>query len=164
MTTKERFIERTQPDGDCIVWLGHINRSGYGSVWHEGKNRDAHRVSYELHVGPIPDGAHIMHKCDNRRCVNPLHLRAGTRHENMMDMFIKGRARRVSGVVHHNAKLCPEIVAEIRRRYTPYHRVNGSMAMAREFGVTQSAVYSALRGNTWAAKAAAWRVSTFPAP
>lgn len=53
----------------------------------------AHRVSYELHHGPIPQGALILHSCDNPGCVNPAHLRAGTQSENILEAFAKGRKK-----------------------------------------------------------------------
>jgi len=149
MATKESIMTRTVLEGDCIVWDRHINRSGYGSVWHNGKNQDVHRVSYELHHGPIPEGMHVMHKCDNRPCINPVHLKLGTRHENMMDMFLKDRHRAPFGVAHHNAKLTPEIASAIKARFVPYSRVDGSSALAREFSVSQAAVYSVISGGTW---------------
>lgn len=149
MATKESLMARTIQVGDCIEWTGHINHSGYGSVWHNGKNRDVHRVSCELHHGPIPAGFHVMHTCDNRRCINPDHIRAATRKENMTDMFRKNRQRFSSGSNHHAAKLSNEAAAQIRSRYVPYSRINGSMALSREFGVSQATVHACIRGETW---------------
>lgn len=149
MATKESLMSRTIQAGDCLEWTGHISRSGYGLVWHDGKNRIVHRVSCELHHGPIPAGFHVMHTCDNRRCINPEHLRAATRQENMADMFQKNRHRVPSGTEHHAAKLSPEVAAQIRSRYVPYSRIHGSMALAREFGVSQAAVHTCIRGETW---------------
>lgn len=151
MATKETLMARTTQEGDCLCWTGHINRSGYGSVWHDGQNRDVHRVSFALHHGDIPAGMHVMHRCDNRRCINPAHLCLGTRQDNMTDMLNKGRHRCSHGIAHHNAKLTPEIAAEIRRRFVGYCRRNGARALSREFGVTPAAVLCVLKGATWAA-------------
>lgn len=71
----------------CWVWTGTTNRYGYGT-W--GKKL-AHRHSWELANGPIPDGAWILHHCDNKPCVNPLHLYAGTHAENVQDAVDRGR-------------------------------------------------------------------------
>jgi hypothetical protein len=73
----------------CIEWQGARQPKGYGVV---GK-RGAHRVMYELVYGPIPEGAHILHSCDNPPCVNPLHLRAGSNAQNQAEKAARGRAR-----------------------------------------------------------------------
>ncbi len=78
---------------ECWPWLGARMTNGYGKLTYGGWNVSAHRLSYVLAFGPIPEGMCILHKCDNPRCVNPAHLRAGTQLENMQDMHAKGRAR-----------------------------------------------------------------------
>lgn len=72
----------------CWVWQGPVNSAGYGRV----QGRQTHRLSYELHHGPIPAGMHICHNCDNPPCLNPAHLWVGTPKENNVDMIAKGRA------------------------------------------------------------------------
>ncbi len=149
MATIESLMGRTAKVGDCLEFIGHIGRSGYGLMWHDGKTRQAHRVSFELHNTPIMDGQHVMHACDNRKCINPAHLKLGTRQENMADMVAKRRGNHTRGVSHPLAKMTPEIAAEIRKRYRPYDHKNGSMALAREFGLSQPAVHTCIRGETW---------------
>jgi len=86
------------PDTGCWMWEGTTYKNGYGWIKAFGKVVSVHRFSYELHKGPIPEGMHILHSCDVRRCVNPDHLRAGTHKENMAEAADRGRMR--SGSSH----------------------------------------------------------------
>ena len=81
----------------CWNWIGKTISAGYGMVLHDGMQRSSHRFSYEMHKGDIPSGLVILHSCDNRRCVNPDHLTAGTQSQNMRDMVQKGRGRNQFG-------------------------------------------------------------------
>lgn len=73
--------------GDCVEWAGLRFRDGYGRVG----SKQAHRVAWEQTYGPIPEGLFVLHRCDNRPCVNPEHLFLGTNTDNMQDMVAKGR-------------------------------------------------------------------------
>jgi len=148
-TPLTRLMAKTIKQGDCLIWTGGTGDAGYGTFHYKGKNRSAHRVSFLLHKGEIPDGMVVMHTCDNRRCINPAHLTLGTFKDNSDDMRQKGRDRKITGTEHHNAKVSPEIAAEIRRRFVPYDRKNGSAALAREFGLAQGPVHCIIRGVTW---------------
>lgn len=83
-TTRSRFDAKyaVDPDG-CWVWTDAA-RAGYGFLLVNGKKQMAHRVSYELHVGPIPEGLQIDHLCRNKLCVNPTHLEPVTQRENIL--------------------------------------------------------------------------------
>ena len=75
----------------CLPWLAGKGNYGYGTIWHGGKYQPAHRVVYELTVGPIPEGLLLLHRCDNPPCVNPSHLFPGTHQDNADDKMRKGR-------------------------------------------------------------------------
>ena len=86
-----RHIGKKQANG-CIHWSGKTNVHGYGVIESIIKKLRSNRVAYELCVGPIPAGLHVLHHCDNPLCINPTHLFTGTHQDNMRDMNEKGRA------------------------------------------------------------------------
>jgi hypothetical protein len=88
---ENRFFEKVEKSDSCWIWVGAKTSNGYGSIGVNGKSMSAHRYSYQLHNGAIPNGMVICHTCDIRLCVNPAHLWAGTQKENLHDMFKKGR-------------------------------------------------------------------------
>ena len=91
---KKRFWARVRiPEmWDCWYWDGNTAGRGYGQFQVDGKKVYAHRYSYELEHGPIPDDMYVCHSCDELLCVNPDHLFLGTPSDNAVDMIIKGRS------------------------------------------------------------------------
>ena len=94
-TTPDRFWDKVDvgPPEECWIWTASKNSlSGYGKFnAGEKKYNSAHRYSYFIHKGAIPDGMFVCHVCDNPPCVNPNHLWVGTASENTIDMLSKGR-------------------------------------------------------------------------
>lgn len=84
-----------EPMSGCWLWMATIQpETGYGAISRPGGVVGAHRLSWELYRGAIPDGLHVLHKCDIRSCVNPDHLFLGTNKDNVDDMLRKGRSRK----------------------------------------------------------------------
>lgn len=145
-TLRERFYDRlaSKSGSGCWLWGGSkMTGDDYGRVRWQGRQLSAHRVSWEIHYGPIPDGLCVMHVCDNQRCVNPAHLRLGTVADNNADMTAKGRSTR--GTRHPNAKLSEADVRAIRG----LAGTASQETLGRRFGVTQSAISDILVGRRW---------------
>jgi hypothetical protein len=132
-------------------------------MWIDGKWRWAPRLAFEYAIGPVPLGHDVCHKCDNPPCVNPDHLFAGTRAENNADMVAKGRARRVHGrftgkrgpgsvppyrrgEAHPGARLTEDAVRRIRAMH---ESGSAQRAIARQIGVSATAVRDVVSGRTW---------------
>lgn len=148
MNREARFLERVDsggPDG-CWLWLGSRFRTGYGRAIVARKGVLAHRLSHELFVGVIPDGAVVLHLCDRQICVNPEHLRAGTQKENLDDMVAKGRDRRV-GDENGRSKLTGSQVAEI---VDGLREGRSQRSLARQFSVSKFAIHRIANGTGWA--------------
>ena len=99
-SVEDRFWAKVDKTGDCWLWTASVFRERYGyGKFQAGENRAntrvvyAHRYSWELVNGPVPDGLFVCHHCDNPPCVNPAHLFVGTHQDNVDDMMSKGRHR-----------------------------------------------------------------------
>lgn len=141
------FWNNVEKTDTCWVWVRARNRSGYGRTGAHGAPRLAHRVSYEMAHGAIPDGLMVCHKCDNPPCVRPDHLFLGTAKDNVRDAQEKGRLPvakpRVPKLRIRPQKLTPEFVRFIR----------SSSLSARELatmsGVVPHTIRDIRRGTTW---------------
>lgn len=136
--------------GLCVLASGRAGSDGYGKKKIGGRTYRAHRVAYcaansvslESIVGLI-----VLHKCDNRMCVNPDHLALGSHEENMKDMVAKDRQAR--GERAGRAKLTEAQVAEIKSSYIKSSRTNCARALAEKYGVCRRAVAQIVQGRNW---------------
>ena len=154
MPLKERLYSKIKVNEytGCWEWQGTL-RNGYGRMIvgsrTDGTRRSesAHRVSYMLNYGGIPDGMDVCHKCDNPCCINPEHLFVGTRKDNIADREAKGRNIVPIGEEHVNAKLSKKKVKEARQKRFLYH--TKYIDLAKEYGVCKRTIMDAVKGRTW---------------
>lgn len=152
LSVEERFWQYVEKGDDCWLWTGATTKFGHG-VMNSGapkyRTLRAHRVSWELHNGPIPKGKCVLHRCDVPACVNPSHLFVGTRGDNNQDMADKGRANgpQFRGESHPAAKLTEEDVRSIRAEYKatkPALRVLGE-----KYGVSLQTIFRIIKRQNW---------------
>jgi len=122
-----------------------VTTFGYGKIVIQGKQCKAHRVSWELNVGPIPKDKWVLHKCDVRNCVNPDHLFLGNALINNQDCKSKGRNN--VGEINGNAKLTTTQVIQIRQ----WRRGCGILLkdLATQFGIQYWTAYMIRKGEAW---------------
>lgn len=126
----------------CWLWVGSTVTDGYG-VWNAHGQRTAHRASYVLHKGVIPDELHVLHRCDQPNCVNPEHLFLGTHQDNMADLRAKGRAYGAKGAANFGAKLNEAQVMAIMGDPRSCDEIGS------QFGVTGATVDKIRNGKIW---------------
>ncbi len=138
---RDRLLDHiTVTNTGCWIFTGRIGSHGYGMIGH----KLAHRVSWEIHKGPIPEGLQPCHNCpggDNRACVNPEHMFLGTQKDNLLDAGKKGRMSRP-----HFTKLDKTKVKEIRRRFA---RGESAISLAVRYNITRGNIYPIIRRETW---------------
>lgn len=152
------FVDKRGPS-ECWEWKGSKVAPGYGRIKLKGKASRAHRLSYEINIGPIPDGMLIRHMCHNKSCVNPAHLEPGTEQDNKDDDIARGMvfrgdehwtraapSRVLKGERHGMAKLDNEKVAAIRQSYAAGAK---RRRLAAEHGVCWSTINRIVKGEGW---------------
>ncbi len=150
---QERFLSKVSEltENDCKEWLGAVRSDGYGifQIADGGprytSSHYAHRVSYELFVSDIPKGLCVLHKCDNRKCVNPDHLFIGTNKDNTADMMKKERGALKRGSKNPCAKLTESNIKDI----FDFSGTLSQREIAKKFNVTQGLITNILNHRSW---------------
>ena len=144
---KERLLSHVVVnENGCWIWQGERVR-GYGRIRAFGRKVMAHRASYEIHIGVIPDGLHVLHRCDVPSCCNPEHLFVGTRSDNIRDAISKGRKKPVCGSRIWTSRLASASVLEIRERA----KVGEPKSkLALDYGVSRQAISKIINRLNWA--------------
>jgi hypothetical protein len=147
LSDQDRFMMYVymEPMSGCWLWTGARDSSGYGSFGINEERWRASRLAYHFFRGVIPEGAHVLHRCDVRLCVNPNHLFLGDNAINLADMRAKGR--QVRGEQQGASRLTQQQVREIKRRIAAG---DCKPRIAADFGVTRGAIWHIAVGNTWA--------------
>lgn len=139
---KELILDRCSLDhtNGCWYWSFSYDSEGYGHVRINGVLEKAHRVSYEVFNGSIPNGLMVCHRCDNPACVNPEHLFLGTNSDNMKDMYQKGRG---NTPVEWAKKLTLEQASEIKQASGTHQTI------ADKYGIDRTMVGKIKSGRNW---------------
>lgn len=150
-----RFHSSYMPVPICGCWLWEKATFGRGYGWFFiakiGRKRlseKAHRASWLIHFGDIPEGMHVLHRCDVPLCVNPSHLFLGTNLDNIKDRLLKDRPKSgVRGMKHPRAKLTDEMVLQVRASY-PW-KYGERVKLANKLGVSKHTLSSIIYGRSW---------------
>lgn len=155
LTLEQRFHSKYQPVPwtGCWIWTAATKERGYGVIGLGSRKEGiikAHRLSYILHKGQIPEDKVVMHKCNNPLCVNPDHLESGTRKENQQYMVHCGRLVLPDnkGEKASRSKLTEDAAKEIIDAFATKKKGTGTV-LAKKFNVSKSTVYQIWGGSNW---------------
>lgn len=153
-TIADRFWRKVKKSDGCWLWTAGHFPNGYGLFWCEGSGHGAHRIAWQLQVGPIPEGLCVLHHCDVKECVRGDHLFLGTNSDNSQDMAAKGRGGPqkfpwlYANESSSNHKLTLAQVAEIRA-IQKVRRQPSDEKIAAQFGVHRYTVNRIRLGKSW---------------
>lgn len=148
----KRFWDKVEKTDTCWIWIAHKIKKGYGHFHFQTDDILAHRFSYQLHKGPIPEGKLVLHTCDNPSCVNPDHLWIGNEKENRDDADRKGRGKYFGskipkkGIENINCKLTEDQVKEIRNLKETGKSLRN---IAKQFNVFWLTIFNIVHRKTW---------------
>lgn len=150
----EKFLRYINKTNDCWIWTKGKFDGGYGAfcIYKNNKKRriSAHRFSWLMYNGLIPDGLLVLHKCDNPPCVNPDHLFIGTTKDNMKDAKNKNRLKGptlAAGEKNGHAKLTNKKVLEIRSKYKNNNITQKKLAL--QYSVGKTAIWNIVNKKRW---------------
>jgi len=145
-----RFWKRTKKLGldNCWEWLACKDRKGYGQIRTGKRTIGAHRLSWIIHNGKIPEGMLVCHSCDNPGCVNPDHLFLGTNKDNIQDASKKGRMTGPRGEAAHTSKLTEKQVLAIRHEYASMD-IKSQSKLADKYHVSGATISYIINGHRW---------------
>jgi hypothetical protein len=128
---KQRFLAKVKVmESGCHEWQAGLARGGYGKFTRWPKTTTAHRAAYDLFVEPVPKGKWVLHRCDNRLCVNPEHLFIGDGQANVTDMDQKNRRGTKSQLTYENVATILEMLLE----------GHSQQSVAKKFNVNQTTI------------------------
>ena len=144
---KDRFSSKYKVNSStgCWDWLAAIGYHGYGVIGFNKKTELAHRLSYAIHKGTI-GGLFVLHRCDNRECVNPEHLFLGTTQDNVDDKVSKGRQYRPLGELSHTSSLTEQNVILIKKRLK---QGDTHLSISMDYGVSRCTITDINLGRAW---------------
>jgi hypothetical protein len=140
-----RFWAKVDKSGDCWEWMAY--KQPYGQYWNGKRLVQAHRFSYELANGPIPDGLCVLHNCDNPGCVNPAHLFLGTQKDNIRDALEKGRLVNQKGENNPRSILTEKKVLTVRAEYKTGK--TSCRKLGREHGIDYKHINNIINRKNW---------------
>jgi predicted XRE-type DNA-binding protein len=144
---ESKFLKKVEKTDSCWNWTGRLDIGGYGRFSRgNGHWTKAHRTSYEIYKGNIPNGLIIRHLCHNRKCVNPNHLETGTQKDNVKDMYLANRQPNRKGAKNSQSKITQQDADEIRQwREFGYTQ----QSIADVFGISQGNISAIVARKLW---------------
>lgn len=143
-----KFEKKFSKSDGCWNWEYSLTTTGYGQLGFCEKIQKAHRVSWMLYRGDIPSGMCVLHRCDNRKCVNPDHLYIGDALQNAKDKYNRGRANHPAKKNHHAAKLTENDIVSIQEMSSKKSIYQKDIA--KIFAVTPATISYIINGKRWA--------------